>query len=47
RPKIIVTSGASCPDAIVDRVIQRLLSFYPGGIEIDEVLANLESKTEK
>ncbi|MFT5921580.1 MAG: 4-hydroxy-3-methylbut-2-enyl diphosphate reductase, partial [Flavobacteriales bacterium] len=42
RPKIIVTSGASCPDAIVDRVIQRLLSFYPGGIEIDEVLANLE-----
>ena len=23
--KIIITSGASCPDAVVDRVIQRIL----------------------
>ncbi len=27
-PKIIITSGASCPDAIVDRVIHRLASMY-------------------
>lgn len=47
EPKIIVTSGASCPDAIVDRVIQRILEFYPGANEIDEVLSNLESQTEK
>lgn len=27
--KILITSGASCPDAVVERVIERLLSFYP------------------
>ena len=27
--KILITSGASCPDAVVEKVIERLLSFYP------------------
>jgi len=27
--KIILTSGASCPDAVVDGVMDKLLSFYP------------------
>lgn len=36
--RIIITSGASCPDAIVDGVIQRLLSFYPNAKTIDSVL---------
>jgi 4-hydroxy-3-methylbut-2-enyl diphosphate reductase len=26
--RIIITSGASCPDALVENVIRRLLSFY-------------------
>jgi 4-hydroxy-3-methylbut-2-en-1-yl diphosphate reductase len=26
--KILITSGASCPDAVVERVIRRLASFY-------------------
>jgi len=26
--KIILTSGASCPDATVDRVIQKLISYF-------------------
>ncbi len=28
-PKIILTSGASCPDALVDEVLDKLLSFFP------------------
>tara|TARA_B110000285_G_scaffold72299_1_gene83281 strand:+ start:679 stop:1890 length:1212 start_codon:yes stop_codon:yes gene_type:complete len=37
--KIIITSGASCPDAVIDRVIQRILhlnnvKFDPNSIEI-------------
>lgn len=39
--KIILTSGASCPDTLVDRVLLRLLSFYPDAKSVDEVLANL------
>jgi 4-hydroxy-3-methylbut-2-enyl diphosphate reductase len=41
NPRIVITSGASCPDAIVDRVLQRLLSFYPGARSIEEVLRSL------
>ena len=26
--KILITSGASCPDAVVEKVMERLLSFY-------------------
>lgn len=35
---IILTSGASCPDAVVDRVLNRLLSFYNHNAEIEEVI---------
>jgi 4-hydroxy-3-methylbut-2-enyl diphosphate reductase len=27
--KILITSGASCPDAIVEGVIEKIISFYP------------------
>lgn len=36
--KIILTSGASCPDAILDEVLQKIVSFYPGASSIDEAL---------
>ena len=36
--KIIISSGASCPDAVVDRVIQKILSFYPNPKNIEDVL---------
>ena len=36
--KIILTSGASCPDSEVDKVLKKLLSFYENIRPIDEVI---------
>ena len=37
-PTVFVTSGASCPDATVDRVIQHVLSVHPVALPDDDVL---------
>lgn len=37
----ILTSGASCPDRLVDEVMDKLLSFYPGAKSKEEVLEEL------
>jgi 4-hydroxy-3-methylbut-2-enyl diphosphate reductase len=34
---ILITSGASCPDALVEGVIRRLISFFPGSRTVEEV----------
>jgi 4-hydroxy-3-methylbut-2-enyl diphosphate reductase len=41
--KILITSGASCPDAIVEEVIAKLLTFYPDSISIEEVAGLIEN----
>jgi 4-hydroxy-3-methylbut-2-enyl diphosphate reductase len=40
--RIILTSGASCPDAIVEEVMMKILSFFDGVKSIDEVLKENE-----
>jgi 4-hydroxy-3-methylbut-2-enyl diphosphate reductase len=35
---IILTSGASCPDSIIDRVIQKFLSFFENTKSLESVL---------
>jgi 4-hydroxy-3-methylbut-2-en-1-yl diphosphate reductase len=35
---VLITSGASCPDAIVESVIRKLTGFFPGVKTVDELL---------
>ena len=35
--KILMTSGASCPDAVVESVIRKVVSFYNAGQQVDEM----------
>ena len=38
---ILLTSGASCPDSVIDEVLQKIISFYPEAKEISEVIKKL------
>lgn len=44
-PTILITSGASCPDASVDRVMRKILEYYPGNKNVDDVLTEFEQST--
>ena len=37
--KIILTSGASCPDTLVDRVMLKLAGFFPGVRPVEDVIS--------
>ena len=41
--RIAITSGASCPDVLVDEVLLKILSFYPETREVDEVIKPFEN----
>jgi len=41
--RIALTSGASCPDVLVDEVLLKILSFYPGAKDLQSVLKPFEN----
>ncbi len=43
---IVLTAGASCPDILLDEVIQRLLTWYPAHRAVEDVLAPFEAALE-
>lgn len=36
--KILITSGASCPDAVVEEIIKKIVSFYKVDIGVEEII---------
>ncbi len=38
---IILTSGASCPDAVVESVLRKLHSFFPDAKDVDETIKSV------
>ncbi len=41
--KIIITSGASCPDSLLDEVIHKINSYYSGVKSVQEMLSNIST----
>ena len=41
KVKVILTSGASCPDSVVENVMLKLLSYFDNLSEIEEVIKTL------
>jgi 4-hydroxy-3-methylbut-2-enyl diphosphate reductase len=44
KVRILLTCGASCPDAVMEEILRKLVSFFPGAKDVDEVVnTNLQS----
>jgi 4-hydroxy-3-methylbut-2-enyl diphosphate reductase len=40
---IILTSGASCPDTVVDRIMLKILEFFPSSKQVSSVMETFEN----
>lgn len=40
--KILLTSGASCPDALIEGVITKLVEFFPSSKNVSDVLRDIK-----
>jgi 4-hydroxy-3-methylbut-2-en-1-yl diphosphate reductase len=40
--KILITSGASCPDALVEGVIKKIAGFYPANTTLEKLIKKFE-----
>jgi len=38
KTRVLLTCGASCPDAVMEEILQKLVSFFPGSKDLDEVV---------
>jgi 4-hydroxy-3-methylbut-2-enyl diphosphate reductase len=38
-PTFLISAGASCPDAVVERVIRKLQTYFPESKSVEAVLA--------
>jgi 4-hydroxy-3-methylbut-2-enyl diphosphate reductase len=36
---VLLTSGASCPDALLDEVVRKIISWYPNAHPVEEAIA--------
>jgi len=43
---VLLTSGASCPDAVVERVLRKIHSFFKEAKDVDEIIESLLLKIE-
>jgi 4-hydroxy-3-methylbut-2-enyl diphosphate reductase len=41
-PRILLTSGASCPDALIEGVINKLVEFFPSSKKVSDLLKNID-----
>jgi 4-hydroxy-3-methylbut-2-enyl diphosphate reductase len=41
--RVVITSGASCPDAVVDRVMQRILDLCESTVGIEDALKTMQT----
>jgi 4-hydroxy-3-methylbut-2-enyl diphosphate reductase len=40
----LLTSGASCPDSVIEGVLRKLHSFFPNAIPIDDEIERILSR---
>ncbi|MHA8053592.1 4-hydroxy-3-methylbut-2-enyl diphosphate reductase [Aquirufa sp. OSTEICH-129A] len=40
KVRVLLTCGASCPDAVIEEILRKLVSFFPDARDVEEVVEN-------